>query len=92
MVLVESIVVTPELLSAEPLANNIVAVTTKGEVDFSAVQVALNDSVNIWVSAIVISSDYLLACQGQQPYHLRASRRSCSLNHLLHSCGEFLSW
>ncbi|KAF5358065.1 hypothetical protein D9756_001355 [Leucocoprinus leucothites] len=44
IVLVEEIVVTPEFLSAEPLASNVVAVTTKGEVDLSTVQVTLNGS------------------------------------------------
>ncbi|KXN91516.1 Beta-mannanase/endoglucanase A [Leucoagaricus sp. SymC.cos] len=44
IVLVESIVVTPEFLSAEPLASNVIAVTTKGDVDVTAVKVALNGS------------------------------------------------
>lgn len=47
MSLVESIVITPEFLSAEPLASNVVAVTTKGEVDLNAVKVALNGSVSV---------------------------------------------
>ncbi|KAG6901408.1 hypothetical protein C0995_012298 [Termitomyces sp. Mi166 len=42
IVLVESIVITPEFLSAEPLANNVIAVTTKGAVNFSDVSVILN--------------------------------------------------
>jgi phosphatidylinositol glycan class B len=57
MVLIESIVISPEFLSAEPLANNVVAVTTKGEVDLSAVKVALNGSVCIGISAIGVFSD-----------------------------------
>ncbi|KAG6816419.1 hypothetical protein H0H87_006156 [Tephrocybe sp. NHM501043] len=43
IVLVESIVVTPEFLSAEPFANNVIAVTSKGTVDFSDVSVTLNN-------------------------------------------------
>ncbi|TFK42363.1 glycoside hydrolase family 44-domain-containing protein [Crucibulum laeve] len=42
IVLVASIVITPEFLSAEPLANNVVAVTTQGAVDLTSVKVALN--------------------------------------------------
>ncbi|KAF8874839.1 glycoside hydrolase family 44-domain-containing protein [Infundibulicybe gibba] len=42
VVLVSSIVIEPEFLSAEPLANNIIAVTTAGAVDFSTVNVKLN--------------------------------------------------
>ncbi|KAJ3573789.1 hypothetical protein NP233_g2215 [Leucocoprinus birnbaumii] len=42
IVVLEEIIVTPEFLSAEPLANNIIAVTTKGNVDLSTVKVALN--------------------------------------------------
>ncbi|TFK72335.1 hypothetical protein BDN72DRAFT_334184 [Pluteus cervinus] len=40
-VFVESIVITPEFLSAEPIGNNIIAVTSKGEVDFSTLSVTL---------------------------------------------------
>ncbi len=46
LVLVESIVITPEFLSAEPLASNTVALTTKGQVDFSTISVSLNGSVS----------------------------------------------
>ncbi|XP_006457913.1 hypothetical protein AGABI2DRAFT_64785 [Agaricus bisporus var. bisporus H97] len=42
MLFVESIVIAPEFLSAEPLGSNVVAVTTKGDVDFSTVRVKLN--------------------------------------------------
>ncbi|KAG6840172.1 hypothetical protein C0991_008402 [Blastosporella zonata] len=42
IILVESIVVTPEFLSAEPFANNVIAVTTVGAVNFSDVSVTLN--------------------------------------------------
>ncbi|KAJ8077241.1 hypothetical protein PM082_001669 [Marasmius tenuissimus] len=40
--LVSEIVVKPEFLSAEPLGNNIIAVTTKGTVDLKTVKVTLN--------------------------------------------------
>ncbi|KAG6850170.1 hypothetical protein H0H93_016850, partial [Arthromyces matolae] len=40
--LVESIVVTPQFLSAEPLANNVIAVTTVGAVNISDIHVTLN--------------------------------------------------
>lgn len=46
--LVSSIVIEPEFLSAEPLANNIIAVTTQGAVDFSTVKVTLNNAVRVW--------------------------------------------
>ncbi|KAF7436217.1 hypothetical protein PC9H_003045 [Pleurotus ostreatus] len=42
IVLVESIVIEPKFLSAEPLTNDIVAITTVGDVDFSQVAVNLN--------------------------------------------------
>ncbi|KAF8649509.1 hypothetical protein AX16_005761 [Volvariella volvacea WC 439] len=41
IVVVRSIVVTPEFLGAEPLANNLIALTTVGDVDFSKVSVSL---------------------------------------------------
>ncbi|KAK7045800.1 hypothetical protein VNI00_007202 [Paramarasmius palmivorus] len=42
IVLVESIVVEPKFLSAEPIANNVVAVTTVGEVDLGTLDIKLN--------------------------------------------------
>ncbi|KAF9051974.1 glycoside hydrolase family 44-domain-containing protein [Panaeolus papilionaceus] len=42
VVIVKEVVITPEFLSAEPLTNNIVAVTTKGQVNLSDVHVSLN--------------------------------------------------
>ncbi|EJD41439.1 hypothetical protein AURDEDRAFT_186585 [Auricularia subglabra TFB-10046 SS5] len=42
--LVSSIVIEPKFLSAEPLASNIIAVTTQGAVDFSSVKVTLNNA------------------------------------------------
>ncbi|CAK5284891.1 unnamed protein product [Mycena citricolor] len=42
VVIVQQIVVTPEILSAEPLAENIIAVTSQGAVDFSKIAVQLN--------------------------------------------------
>ncbi|ESK83166.1 endoglucanase [Moniliophthora roreri MCA 2997] len=42
IVLVDSIVVEPEFLSAEPLANNVVAITTVGDVDLDTVSIQLN--------------------------------------------------
>ncbi|KDR79962.1 hypothetical protein GALMADRAFT_1171670 [Galerina marginata CBS 339.88] len=44
VVLVSEIVVTPEFLSAEPLAGDVVAVTTVGAVDLTSVHVVLNGS------------------------------------------------
>ncbi|KAL0576292.1 hypothetical protein V5O48_005701 [Marasmius crinis-equi] len=40
--LVTEIVVTPQFLSAEPLGNNLIAVTSKGTVDLKTVKVTLN--------------------------------------------------
>ncbi|KAG5636552.1 hypothetical protein H0H81_007682 [Sphagnurus paluster] len=45
IILVSSIVVTPQFLSAEPLINDIIALTTVGAVDFSTVSVTLNKQV-----------------------------------------------
>ncbi|KAJ7665613.1 glycoside hydrolase family 44-domain-containing protein [Mycena rosella] len=42
IVVVESIVIQPLFLSAEPLAANTIAVTTQGDVDFSTLAVSLN--------------------------------------------------
>ncbi|KAK7045829.1 hypothetical protein VNI00_007240 [Paramarasmius palmivorus] len=42
VVLVESIIVEPKFLSAEPFANNIVAVTTVGDVDLNSISIKLN--------------------------------------------------
>ncbi|KAG6890992.1 hypothetical protein C0992_011269 [Termitomyces sp. T32_za158] len=42
IVLVESIVIAPEFLSAEPLTNDIIAITTQGAVNFSDVSITLN--------------------------------------------------
>ncbi|KAF9053081.1 glycoside hydrolase family 44-domain-containing protein [Panaeolus papilionaceus] len=42
VVIVSEIVVTPKFLSAEPLTNNVVAVTTSGKVDLSDIHVFLN--------------------------------------------------
>lgn len=41
----QEIVVTPKFLSAEPITSNVIAVTTQGNVDLSAIQVALNGNV-----------------------------------------------
>ncbi|KAF5377193.1 hypothetical protein D9615_006454 [Tricholomella constricta] len=45
VVLVSSIVVAPQFLSAEPLANDVIAVTTVGPVNISSVSVTLNQQV-----------------------------------------------
>lgn len=42
--LLTSIIVKPQFLSAEPLANNLIAVTTQGAVDFKNVTVSLNNT------------------------------------------------
>ncbi|KAJ7220980.1 glycoside hydrolase family 44-domain-containing protein [Mycena rebaudengoi] len=42
IVVVESIIVKPLFLSAEPLAGNVIGVTTQGAVDFSTVKVTQN--------------------------------------------------
>jgi hypothetical protein len=47
MVLVDSITIPPKFLSAEPLAQNVIAVTTQGAVNFSAVSVTLNNAVRV---------------------------------------------
>ena len=38
---------TPKFLSAEPIANNLIAVTTQGQVDFSTLTVKLNGKVSL---------------------------------------------
>ncbi|KAF8197464.1 glycoside hydrolase family 44-domain-containing protein [Pholiota molesta] len=45
VVLVDQIVIPPEVLSAEPLADSIIAVTTQGAVDLSDISVTLNGTV-----------------------------------------------
>lgn len=55
MLFVESIVITPEFLSAEPLGSNVVAVTTKGDVDFSTVRVKLNGNVSYSVGILMLA-------------------------------------
>ncbi|KAG5335033.1 hypothetical protein C0989_002426 [Termitomyces sp. Mn162] len=57
IVLVESIIITPEFLSAEPLANDVIAITTKGAVNFSDVSITLNQKVVFNVALTVESSD-----------------------------------
>ena len=52
----QSIVVQPLFLSAEPIANRYVAVTTQGTVDFANVVVTLNNAV----SSPGIHADHLL--------------------------------
>ncbi|KAJ7085167.1 glycoside hydrolase family 44-domain-containing protein [Mycena belliarum] len=42
IVVVESIVIPPRFLSAEPIAANTIAVTTQGDVDFTKLSVSLN--------------------------------------------------
>ncbi|KAJ7062139.1 glycoside hydrolase family 44-domain-containing protein [Mycena amicta] len=42
IIVVQSIIITPLFLSAEPLAANTIAVTTQGAVDFSTLTVSLN--------------------------------------------------
>ncbi|TFK30099.1 hypothetical protein FA15DRAFT_197786 [Coprinopsis marcescibilis] len=42
VVLVGEITIAPEIISAEPLASNTIAVTTKGEVDIASIAVKLN--------------------------------------------------
>lgn len=39
-------VVTTNFLSAEPLANNVVAVTTGGAIDLSQIQIIMNGNVS----------------------------------------------
>ncbi|KAH6918404.1 glycoside hydrolase family 44-domain-containing protein [Coprinopsis sp. MPI-PUGE-AT-0042] len=50
IVLLGAINITPEILSAEPLGSNVVAVTTKGSVDLTTLKVLLNGK------AITVSS------------------------------------
>ncbi|KAF7977906.1 hypothetical protein HWV62_2470 [Athelia sp. TMB] len=58
IILVTSIVTAPEFLSAEPLANNIIAVTTQGAVNLSSVAVTLNGkSVPITSNTTVVPVD-----------------------------------
>jgi hypothetical protein len=61
MLFVQTIVIAPEFLSAEPLASNVIAVTTKGEVDFSTVQVTLNNNVSPLVGSLILALTILYA-------------------------------
>ncbi|KAH9933597.1 glycoside hydrolase family 44-domain-containing protein [Epithele typhae] len=44
VMLLSELVITPEFLSAEPIGNNIIMVTSKGAVDFSKLSVKLNNA------------------------------------------------
>jgi hypothetical protein len=44
MLLCIELVITPEFLSAEPLAGNVIAVTSQGAVDFSQVSATMNNA------------------------------------------------
>ncbi|KAF8969727.1 glycoside hydrolase family 44-domain-containing protein [Flammula alnicola] len=58
IVLVNEIVIPPLFLSAEPLANDIIAVTTQGAVDLTDIHVALNgQAVNILNSTTYVPVD-----------------------------------
>lgn len=57
---------TTRFLSAEPLANNIVSVTTEGAIDLSAVQIILNGEVCINVGRF---SSNILMVTSQEHYH-----------------------
>lgn len=48
--------IPPQFLSAEPLANNLVAITTQGAVDFSDIQVSLNGKVDSYNSECVLKN------------------------------------
>ncbi|KAF9448877.1 glycoside hydrolase family 44 protein [Macrolepiota fuliginosa MF-IS2] len=93
LVLVESIVITPEFLSAEPLASNIIAVTTKGAVDLSSVSVALNGtslSVSSSESYVPVDSPsksitYLTLAKNLAPGNLVITAGETSFNHTLPS-------
>lgn len=47
---VQSIVIPPIFLSAEPIGANTIAVTTQGAVDFSTLEVTMNGQVRIFVT------------------------------------------
>ncbi|KAF9014041.1 glycoside hydrolase family 44-domain-containing protein [Cyathus striatus] len=78
VVLVESIVITPEFLSAEPLANNIIAVTTKGD----TVKVA-NQTTSVPVDAPAKSITYLILASSLAPGSLIITAGGTTFNHTL---------
>ncbi|KAI0028548.1 glycoside hydrolase family 44-domain-containing protein [Vararia minispora EC-137] len=53
--LLSEIVVTPKFLSAEPMANNIIAVTSQGAVNFSQISATLNNATVSLKKAITYS-------------------------------------
>lgn len=91
IILVESITVTPEFLSAEPLASNILAVTTKGDVDVSIVKVALNGSpmafaghrTYVPVDAPSLSITYFTLTTNFAPGMLTIAAGESNFNHTL---------
>lgn len=54
----KEITITPEILSVEPVTSNVVAVTTKGEVDLSTVGIILNGKVRCLICRIQIHARY----------------------------------
>ena len=54
----KEITITPEILSVEPVTSNVVAITTKGEVDLSTVQIILNGKVCNSTHRIEIRTKY----------------------------------
>ena len=53
VILVDSIVVEPKFLSAEPLGTNVIAVTGQGDIDYSSIKVKQNGKVrqfsDVWI-------------------------------------------
>ncbi|KIM28564.1 glycoside hydrolase family 44 protein [Serendipita vermifera MAFF 305830] len=94
--LLTSIVVTPEFLSAEPIANNYIAVTTKGAVNFTSVAVKLNNAtIAVNGQATYVPPDtpsrsitYLKLAKNLAPGTLSVSAGSLSVSYILPAVQE----
>ncbi|THG98524.1 hypothetical protein EW026_g3685 [Hermanssonia centrifuga] len=89
--LISTITIAAEFLSAEPLANNLLAVTTSGDVDFSTVKVNLNGkSMHITSNTTTVPVDspsttitYLTLASSLAPGHLAITAGNSSFSFVL---------
>ncbi|GJJ13148.1 hypothetical protein Clacol_007399 [Clathrus columnatus] len=81
--LISTITVAPQFLSAEPLVNNLIAVTTAGDVDFSTVKVNLNGHVVIPADTPSVSITYLTLASSLSPGNLSITAGSSSFTFAL---------
>lgn len=85
IVVVESIVIPPLFLSAEPLAANTIAVTTQGDVDFSTFAVSLNGQVNIYFpNPDNPCSSIIPVCENTEYNNLHPRRDALQERHVPH--------